>query len=171
MCDADGHAMQLKREGLLTDRTERGSGRTLLYSAYEGDTGRRCWKYPPGTARPLAEPRTLSINWKQSAQNYSQPFLLRLDPIHSPRSSAHPLVCLSRMERSYISVLHHSTVSPRHLTETLNGNWRSVTHNCQLQVCVQSLHMCVSGWKKKGHKYGHVQNESEHDCRAGSTSF
>lgn len=76
-------------------------------------------------------------------------FPLRLGPIRSPWSSAHPLVCLSRMERSYISALHHSTVSLRHLIETLNG-----MHDAQLSAprlrAAQSLHMCVSGWEKNG---------------------
>lgn len=73
------------------------------------------------------------------------------DPIRSPRSSTHPLVCLSRMERSSISDLHHLTVSLRHLIEALNGNRRSLTHNCQREAFVQPrVCICVSGRKGIG---------------------
>lgn len=151
MCDADGHATQLKRDGL--DRLIQGTeGRNALYSAGEVDSGGS--KIPAknsGTARGASN----SVNKPKAIHVEPFPvFPLRLNLIPSPWSSAHPLVCLSRMERSYISVLHHSTISLRHLIETLNGNWHGIAHNCQ-----EFAHVCV--WEERCHKYGHVHDSFE----------
>lgn len=66
-------------------------------------------------------------------------------PIYLPEISTHPLICLSRKKRSYISILHHSTVSPRLFIEALNEQQHSVTHtNCQVEVCMcVCLHVCA----------------------------
>lgn len=157
MCDADGHAILPKREGLLTASTHRSrhSGQKYSLFCFLKAAQVESAKTPAGTRTGTRTRTSGTAAGCLEPCQCTEAVLPSLpdpnDPIRSPRSSTHPLVCLSRMERSSISDLHHLTASLRHLIEALNGNQRSLTHNCQREALEQPrVCICVSGRKGNG---------------------